>query len=240
MRRGTRTLRRPDRSHTSTSTSGSTSTYHNPYPAIPPPPTLPNPPAPLLSALARLVTLLLKRHPRLLHEPVAPERADLDAAATPGAPSQTPSQSQSTPAATHAATVAPLPLPLYRQAVRLLRERRKAGSKLGARVYGQELKLAALVLSLLGEEASRDQRRRRRRRRGLWGQGEAVDGQYVRDEARLLLQACHAILGSEEQGGKAGEKAPVVAGAWVGGWFGTEGVWLSLVRWYICVCVFGD
>lgn len=106
---------------------------------------------------------------------------------------------------------------MYRQAVRLLRERRKAGSKVASRLFGQELKLAALVLALLGREAGRGRRARRGRRFREGGEGqEAVDGQYVRDEARLLLEACHRVLGAEEQGGKDGEKALVVAGAWRG------------------------
>lgn len=158
------------------------------------------------TALARLVTLLVKQHPRLLHAPASPERADLEAAA------QSQSQSQQPAAAGAGAATT---VPFCRQCVRLLRERRKAGSKLGSRVYGQELKLASLVLALLGKEAGRQRRRRRRRKRGGREGGEMVvevDEQYVRDEARLLLQACHRLLGAEEVGGKAPE-ALVVAGA---------------------------
>ena len=164
-------------------------------------------PSPKHVGLARLAVLLLKRHPRLLHEPVAPQREDLEANNVPGQ-QQAPQQADARP------------LPLYRQAIRLLRERRKAGSKLASRLLGQELKLAALILSLLGKEAARRRRRGRGRRRG--GEGAVVvDGQYVRDEARLLLEACHRILGAEEQqGGGAGkddERQPVVAGGWWGG-----------------------
>lgn len=165
-----------------------------------------------LAGLARLTALLLKRHPRLLHEPVAPQREDLEANNVLG-------QQQ---APQHTADARPLPL--YRQAIRLLRERRKAGSKLASRLLGQELKLAALILSLLGKEAAR---RGRGRRRGD-GAAVVVDGQYVRDEARLLLEACHRILGAEEQqGGGAGkddERQPVVAG----GWWGGVGWWIVI------------
>lgn len=161
------------------------------------------------------MTLLLKRHPQLLHERVDPERADLEAHAVPQKQSQASQQQQA------GATS----LPLYRQAIRILRERRKAGSKLATRVHGQELKLASLVLALLGEEVARQRRQRRRRRRHADEDGESgggvvvVEERYVRDEATLLLQSCHKILGTEKEaaerqreGGK-GPEAPILAGA---------------------------
>lgn len=155
------------------------------------------------------MTLLLKRHPQLLHEPVDPERADLEAHAVPQQQSQASQQQQGEATS----------LPLYRQAIRILRERRKAGSKLATRVHGQELKLASLVLALLGEEAARQRRRRRRRGHAEEEGGEesggrvvVVEERYVRDEATLLLQSCHKILAPKQQGEKAAEP-PIQAGA---------------------------